>query len=189
MKKIAALILVLTTTFSLVHAQDEEKKKGFDKSKLFVGGNFGMTFGDYTLINVSPQLGYRFNQYFATGAGFNFQYASLKQRDFNGNPVYKTSQDVIGLNIFGRVYPFRQFMIQAQPELNYVFGKQKYYGPPSQTTKLDASIIPSLLVGGGAVFPGGRGAFIASIFYDVLQRPNSPYSNQPIYNFGYNFGF
>ncbi|MFI5133333.1 MAG: hypothetical protein ACHQEB_03300 [Chitinophagales bacterium] len=195
MKKVLVLLFLLTTAAYFSHAQDEQKKKGddqkkgFDKSKLFLGGNFGMSFGDYTLINVSPQLGYRFNEYFAAGAGFNFQYASLKQRDIYGNPLYKTSQDVIGMNIFGRVYPFRQVMLQAQPELNYIFGKQKYFGPPAQTTKLDASIVPSLLLGGGAVFPAGNSAFIASVFYDVLQRPNSPYSNRPFFNFGYNFGF
>lgn len=190
MKKCLLLTSMLMLAFSFSHAQDNDgKKKGFDKEKLFVGGNFGLTFGDYTLINVSPQLGYRFNRYLAAGTGINFQYASVKERDFYGNPVDRISQDVVGLNIFGRVYPFRQFMLQAQPELNYIFGKIKYYNPSSKTN-LDAAIVPSLLLGGGVVFPGaGNGAFIASIFYDVLQRPNSPYSDQPIFNFGYNFGF
>ncbi|HVT84397.1 MAG TPA: hypothetical protein VHD35_04300, partial [Chitinophagaceae bacterium] len=174
------------------HAQEEDKigkKKGFDKSKLFIGGNFGMTFGDYTLINVSPQLGYRFNQYLAAGAGINFQYVSLKERDYyTGDPIDRISQEVIGMNIFGRVYPFRQLMLQAQPELNYIFGKIKYYNPPSKTN-LDAAIVPSLLLGGGVVFPAGNGGFIVSIFYDVLQKPNSPYSDKPFFNFGYNVGF
>jgi hypothetical protein len=201
MKKLLFLLFVLTHTFYFSVAQDKKEKparkteniqsdgkKGFDKSKLFFGGNFGLTFGDYTLINISPLIGYRFNEYFAAGAGFNFQYASLKERFSNGDPYSKISQGVLGLNIFGRVYPFRFVMLQAQPELNYVFGKIRYYIPPSKTN-LDASIVPSLLLGGGAVFPSGRGTFIASVFYDVLQRPESPYYKQPIYNFGYNFGF
>mgnify|MGYP001556863353 CR=1 FL=1 len=191
MKKLLFLVLLVAAIGKFSHAQDEnknEKKKGFDKSKLFVGGNFGMTFGDYTLINVSPQLGYRFNQYLAAGAGINFQYVSLKERDYyTGDPIDRISQEVIGMNIFGRVYPIRQLMLQAQPELNYVFGKIKYYdGTPS--TNIDASIVPSLLLGGGVVFPAGNGGFIISVFYDVLQKPNSPYSDKPFFNFGYNVG-
>jgi hypothetical protein len=191
MKKLLLFVILVAAIGTFAHAQDEntnEKKKGFDKSKLFVGGNFGMTFGDYTLINISPQIGYRFNQYFAAGTGINFQYVSLKERDYyTGQPVDRISQGVIGLNIFGRVYPFRQLMLQAQPELNYVFGKIKFYdGTPS--TNIDASIVPSLLMGGGIVFPAGNGGFIISVLYDVLQKPNSPYSDKPFFNFGYNFG-
>jgi hypothetical protein len=196
MKKILFLLFLVVAIGKFSHAQDEKKndpdnyreKKGFDKSKLFIGGNFGMTFGDYTLINVSPQLGYRFNEYLAAGAGINFQYVSLKERDYyTGDPIDRISQEVIGMNIFGRVYPIRQLMLQAQPELNYVFGKIKYYdGTPS--TNIDASIVPSLLLGGGVVFPAGNGGFIVSVFYDVLQKPNSPYSDKPFFNFGYNVG-
>ena len=40
-------------------AQDSDGK-GFDKSKLFVGGNLGLAFGTYTIINVSPLVGYHF---------------------------------------------------------------------------------------------------------------------------------
>lgn len=189
MKKLLLLLLLLCTLGKFSFAQDEnhsEKKKGFDKSKLFFGGNFGMTFGDYTLINVSPQIGYRFNENLAAGAGINFQYISIKERDYNGNPVDRISQGVTGLNVFGRVYPFRQLMLQAQPELNYIFGKIKYYNPPSKTN-IDAAIVPSLLLGGGIVFPAGNGEFIISVFYDVLQHTRSPYSNKPFINFGYNF--
>lgn len=191
MRKTLLLLFLLTAIAACSFAQEKESKaekhKGFDKSKLFVGGNFGMTFGDYTLINISPQIGYRFNEYLAAGGGFNFQYVSLKDRDYNGNALYRTSQQVLGLNLFGRVYPFRQFMIQAQPEMNYVFGKIKYYNPPS-TTHLDASIVPSLLLGAGIVFPAGHGGFIVSISYDVLQQANAPYSNRPFFSFNYSFG-
>ncbi|MCZ2460910.1 MAG: outer membrane protein transport protein [Chitinophagales bacterium] len=191
MKKVLLLLFFAVVAVEFSHAQiekNEKEKKGFDKSKLFFGGNFGLTFGDYTLINISPQLGYRFNDYLAAGAGVNLQYISIKDRYMNGDPYSKISQGVAGLNIFGRVYPARFLMIQAQPELNYVFGKIKYFNPPSRTN-IDASIVPSLLLGGGIVFPAGRGGFIVSIFYDVLQQPNSPYSNRPFYNFSYSFGF
>jgi len=185
------LTALLACTLTIAFGQDEEpaEKKGFQKEKLFFGGNFGLSFGDYTLINISPQIGYRFNQALAAGVGINAQYISYKNY-LNGQEYSKTSQGVTGLNIFGRVYPLDQLMLQVQPEANYIFGKVKYYtGSPSEI-KIDAKIVPSLLLGGGLVLPsGGSGAFIASVFYDVLQDPNSPYGARPIYNIGYNIGF
>jgi hypothetical protein len=192
MKKTCVLVAVLLFTINTLWAQegDDSPKQGFQREKMFIGGNFGLTFGDFTLINISPQLGYRFTDFFAAGFGVNGQYVSLRDRTFNGNLLSKSSQGVVGLNIFGRVYPIRNIMLQVQPEANYVFGKIRWYDSnPPQVYKTDAVIAPSLLLGGGAVLPSGRGAMILSVFYDVLQSENSPYGRRPIYNFGYNIGF
>lgn len=185
MKRLCFVLIFASVTHFLFAQDAPEEKKGFQKEKLFVGGNFGLTFGDYTLIDVSPQVGYRFNHHLAAGLGINGQYISEKFYDYN-QPAYKISRGVAGFNIFGRVYPIDQLFIQVQPETNYVFGNIKYYNPPLKT-KIDSKIVPSLLLGGGAALPAGRGAFIISIFYDVLQNTNSPYGARPIYNFGYNF--
>jgi hypothetical protein len=190
MKKLLLIPFLLLISLSLFAQTEEEKpeeKKGFQKENLFVGGNFGLTFGDYTLINISPQVGYRFSKLFAAGIGLNGQYVSFKERDFDGDLYRKVSKNITGLNVFARVYPLDQFFIQVQPEANYIFGKQTYYQPVKQEFKLDAVIAPSLLLGGGAALPAGRGAFIISVSYDVLQHNNSPYGKRPIYNFGYNF--
>jgi hypothetical protein len=186
MKKAVFLVLIVLSALSLF-SQEETNEKGFQKNKLFVGGNFGLTFGDYTLINISPLVGYRFNSWSAAGMGLNAQYLSVKER-YNGEVYRKTSQGVVGLNVFGRLYPIQQLMIQAQPEVNYIFGDEIYYQPTRQQYKMDAQIVPSLLLGGGIVFPSGKGAFIASILYDVLENPNSPYGKQPIINFSFNIG-
>jgi hypothetical protein len=185
------LVLFLSCFISSAQDQPEEEKKGFQKEKIFVGGNFGLAFGDYTLINISPQVGYRFSNLFAAGLGINAQYISVKDYYTNGQTFSKTSEGVTGLNIFGRIYPVDEIMIQIQPEANYRFGNIKFYdagGNLVQKTKADAVIVPSLLIGGGAVIPSGRGAFIASVFYDILQDKNSPYGARPIYNFGFNIG-
>src|SRR4051812_19764764 len=101
------LILLVMGFCSAVSAQYSEpprdpevKSGGLDKSKLFIGGNFGLNFGNYTLVNVSPQLGYRFNDYFAAGAGVNFLYSSLKT-EYSDGSEQKYNQGVAGLNIFG----------------------------------------------------------------------------------------
>jgi hypothetical protein len=188
-----AFILILFFSSLTSFAQDESSEggSGFQKEKLFVGGSFGISVGSYTFINISPQVGYRFNDFVAAGLGINGQYINSKTYYNTGQDYSKASQGVVGLNIFGRIYPINQLMIQVQPEANYVFGNETYYdisGRTIQTTKTDAKIIPSLLIGGGAVFPSGKGAFIASVFYDVLQDSRSPYSNKPIYYFTYNIG-
>lgn len=192
MNRITVLLMSFLFCSLVAVAQEEEPKKGFDRSKLFIGGNFGLSFGDFSNVNISPQLGYRFNEYLAAGMGINMQMISFKERDlYTGNPLRKTSQSVAGLNAFGRLYPLQQVMLQVQPELNYVWGKLNYYATANQQSqefKIDTKIVPSLLMGAGAVFPAGRGSFIASVFYDVLNNVSSPYGNKPIVNFGYNVG-
>src|SRR2546423_8304705 len=127
MKKASFLVLIVFSALSLF-AQEGTDEKGFQKDKLFVGGNFGLTFGDYTLINITPLVGYRFNHWSAAGIGLNAQYLSVKER-YNGEVYRKTSQGVVGLNVFGRLYPIQQLMIQVQPEFNYIFGDEIYYQP------------------------------------------------------------
>lgn len=183
---LAALLLTLFQMNAL--AQEEASHNGFDRDKLFFGGTFGLGFGsNNTLVNVSPQVGYRFNQYLAAGAGVNFIYSSYRYRYYS--PEYKESYGVAGLNVFGRVYPIEYLFLQVQPEANYSWGKYKFYdGTPDQ--KLEGKVVPSLLGGAGAAIPtGGRGAFLIMVQYDLLQDKRSPYGNRAFYNFGYNFGF
>lgn len=185
-----SLVFLLLFAFNAASAQDEEApvQKGFDKSKLFFGGNFGLSFGNFTLINVSPQIGYRFNKTFAAGTGVNFQYSSFRTRYENSIYDYKESYGVAGLNVFGRIYPIDFVLLQLQPELNYTWGKLRFYnGAPEQ--KLDGKIVPSVLAGAGAAIPAGRGVFLAMLQYDLLQQERSPYGSRVFYNFGYNFGF
>ena len=173
---------VLALVALTVKAQDEEepKEKGFKKENLFFGGNFGLSFGSYTLINVSPQVGYRFNRYLAAGTGINFIYSSSK---FFG---YRENYGVAGLNIFGRVYPIEQAFIQLQPEANYTWGKQKFDG--GTEVKLDGKIVPSVLAGAGVAIPiGQRGAMLVMVQYDILQQDRSPYGSNAFVSIGFNF--
>src|SRR6266700_331150 len=152
-------VLLMAVHFTATAQHEEEPKKGFDKDKLFFGGNFGLSFGDYTLINVSPQVGYRFNQYLAAGAGLNFIYSSIRYRYYPSTADYKNNYGVAGMNIFGRVYPIEFALLQLQLELNYTWGKVKFYdGTPD--AKLPGKMILSLLGGAVAVIPSRGGAFI-----------------------------
>ena len=176
--------------FSAVVAAQDEEKTTTTNNRLFAGGSLGLSFGNYTLINLSPQIGYRFNKYLASGIGFNLIYASQKDKDYYGRDLSKSVQGITGLNVFTRFYPVEKFFVQIQPEANYIFGNITYFqGNAPGKYKLDAQIVPSFLGGGGLVVPTGNGALITTVMYDVLQRLNSPYGNKPIVNVGYNFNF
>ena len=186
MKKLFGLIIIGIAFINVSMAQEDSDVKGFDKSKLFVGGNLGLAFGTYTIVNVSPLVGYHFSQMFAAGVGLNYSYYGYD------DGIYKYAQSYAGMSLFGRVYPLRQFFVQVQPEVNYVWGTQTpdpgYQGYP--TYKIPTQFVPSLLLGGGAAIPTGpNGAIMISVMYDVIQNPLSPYYRQAVYGFGYNIGF
>ncbi len=185
MKKIFSLLIIALTIMQNSTAQDTGSG-GFDKSKLFIGGNLGLAFGYATVINVSPLVGYHFSPMFAAGAGLNYSYYNYT------DPYYNNfKQSYAGMSIFGRVYPIQQFFIQVQPEVNYVWGSETYTGgnQDGPTYKIPTQFVPSLLLGGGAAFPAGNGAVTFSVLYDVIQNQWSPYYHQAVYGVGYNFGF
>lgn len=191
MKKIFVLACSLVIVSGICYAQDAPEKTGFDKSRLFFGGTFGLGFGSYsTAINISPLVGYHFSQMFAAGGGINYAYYNYKYYDAYGNNlIQRDIYSYLGLNVFGRLYPIPFAFLQAQPELNYVWGTQKYYNPDGEI-KIPSQFVPSLLMGGGAAIPaGGSGAITISILYDVIQNAYSPYYRQPVYAFGFTVGF
>lgn len=181
-------LLLLSLGACAQEGSDTAVRRGFRSENLFAGGTFGLALGTTTLVNLSPQIGYRFNRFLAAGAGVNFIYSAYKQRTVSGDPFRKESSTVAGLNGFGRVYPFRFAMLQLQPEMNYVSRREVFFQPERQRSSLGSSFVPSLLAGAGAVFPSGRSSMIISVFYDLLQREGNPYGTDPFLNFSYNFG-
>jgi len=164
------------------------ERKGFDPSRLIVGGTLGLTFGSYTNINVSPDLGYRFSDMFAAGITINAQYASEKWEYTNG--TVKNTYKVFGGGIWGRFYPLEMLFLHAQPELNYVSVKITDNTVDPKSTVKENHTVPSLLLGGGYSQPlGGSGsAFYIMLLYDVIQDEWSPYQNRPVFRMGFNIG-
>lgn len=196
MKKVLLVVAAVVCCTVSVFAQDDatqEDVKGFDRKRLFVGGNFGLTFGNFTFINVSPQLGYRFNDFFAAGIGINGQYTQNKYR-FNGTTQSRDRYGVAGMNVFGRFYPIQQAFLQVQPEMNYIWGSRVNYQLDSKHS-INGRIMPSLLLGAGAFLPaGGVGGFVIMAQYDVLNKagydynPSTPYGSNIFFSFGFNVG-
>ncbi len=176
-------------------SQDSLPAKKFDPRRLVIGGNIGATFGDYTFVNLSPQVGYMFNKYLTAGVGVNYVFSSIKYYRGQADYDYKYNYSYAGMNIFGRFSPVRFLFLSAQPELNYNWGKikynDKYYQLPDE--KVDGLFVPSFLIGAGAILsPSGRGGLMVSVQYDVIQYKKdglflSPYGNKPYLNIGFAF--
>lgn len=151
----------------------------FDRSKLEIGGGLGLQFGDYTVINVSPQVGYRLSPYFTAGAGFSYTY--YKDDYQLGRHTYDYNASYFGMNLFGRFYPIQYLVLSVQPEASRMWRTYDTSNGKEKETKF----VPSVLLGGGVRL----GPVTAMIKYDVIQDKNSPYSSKIFYSVGYTFSF
>jgi hypothetical protein len=192
MKRIFLAVIFLALG-QAVFAQEEEPRqeepqKGFNPRNVIVGGALGVAFGDYTFVNVSPMIGYRFSSMFAAGVNVNAQYSSGKTYGYNNTVIARNNYTMFGGGIWGRFYPLPMLFIHAQPEYNAISAKITEYDPDRREYK-DRYGAPSLLLGGGYSQPvGGNSAVTLMILYDVLQDKNTPYLNRPIISGGVNIG-
>lgn len=197
MKKVV-IVLALVSGFYAAQAQKEEregeeKKGGFKKENMFVGGNVNLGFSNSsTVLGISPYVGYSINKYLDVAVSTNVSYIS--QRDYfeYGDKIRQT---IYGPGAFVRIFPFKFVFAQAQYEFNFI----KYNYIPAKNSinysafrkGIDAG---SLLVGGG--YAGGREGVGSSFYYisvmwDVAGNSYSPYVDElnrslPIIRAGYN---
>lgn len=182
-------IAQMRVTDSLTNTEPLKEKKKFDPSNLVFGGNLGASFGNFTFINISPQVGYMFSPVITAGAGINYVYSSLKTQDLNGNDLYKQNFSYAGINLFGRFFPTNFLFVSLQPEVNYSWGKVTFENSDQPDIKQKTEWIPTLLAGAGIMLggSGGRGGFLLSLQYDLAQNPRSPYGTRPFVSMGVNF--
>lgn len=173
-KLLAILLLGLSSTY--IHGQSDSEKGSF-KDRLFVGGNMGLQFGDVTLIQASPLIGYKITEKFSSGIGITYMYLKDKR---SGIIPYET-------NIYGgRVFSQYRVIENAMAYSEFEVLNLEIYNVIEQAYKRDN--IYSLLVGGGYLMPiGSRSSLNVYLLWDVIEDTNSPYSN-PIIRIGINAG-
>lgn len=170
MKKIILVCLLVFSAIIGVHAQ-------FQMNRITFGGGVGLQFGDYTLINIAPQVGYNVSKYLNAGVGFTYTRYSDKYDD------YKLSNDYLGFNVYGRFYPIPYIVLMVQPEITRMW--QTLQHRPSNTKLKEEKFIPVCLVGGGLRI----GSITAMLQYDIAQNDDSPYGRRLFYSLGYTFNF
>lgn len=172
MKRILIAFILFAGLGTSVYAQ-------FSLSRLTFGGGVGMQFGDYTVINVSPQVGYNVTKKMNLGAGVTYSYFSEK---FD-HDRYKESNNYLGVNIYGKFYPIPYTVLMLQPEMTRMWRsvENRTTGDKVKNDKL----IPTCLVGAGLRF----GPVTAMLKYDLAQHDDSPYGDKLFYSVGYTFSF
>ncbi len=171
MKKFILFVIFITAGIT-ANAQ-------FQLNRLTIGGGLGLQFGDYTVVNVAPQVGYNFNKYLNAGAGFTYTYYSEKY----DNRQLKQTNSYFGFNLYGRFYPIPYIVLMVQPEINRMWMTTEAIrtGVKEKSEKM----VPVCLIGGGVRL----GPVTAMLQYDIAQNNNSPYGNRLFYSLGYTFSF
>ena len=149
------------------------KRSSFDPGKLEFGGNLGLQFGDYTIVNISPQVGYRFSDYFSAGAGLGYTY----YKDDRSSYDYK--EHFLSFNLYGHIYPVSFLIFSVRPEISRMWLTEEYNGHKYS----DEKFVPSVVLGGGLRV----GGMTAQIKYDVVQNKYSPYGDGFFYSIGVSF--
>lgn len=158
----------------------EESTSKFDARRLTFGGGFGLQFGDYTLVNVSPQVGYNFSDKFNAGVGLSYSYY---KDDYRSNFLkYEERRHYASFNLYARVYPIENIVLMVQPEASRVWYTAESQGFGQKYS--ESKFVPSVVVGGGLRF----GPMTAMLKYDLVQDSYSPYGDTVFYSIGYTFG-
>jgi hypothetical protein len=185
---VLASILLLISTGSFAQKNTD--------SRFFWGGNLGLMFGTYTIIDISPEVGYKVTERFHVGTGLTYTYYKYKiEGTYNGSSTtngYSFSTSIYGGRLFTRFYVLPNLFLHAEDEIiNLDLPDAPELYPHNPTLK--RLWLNSVLAGAGygyAFNVDGPALSIAVLFrvnhdkYDDFY----PYQN-PIVRIGLGFGF
>lgn len=145
-------------------AKHEDQKKSampFIK-KLYFGGTFGATFGNYTTITVAPTIGYRLRPSLYTGLKVYYTYS--KQKYGGDSHEYHN----YGVGTFLRYYTFKDLYLHVAPEyISYEY---------TTVDGSDREWVPYLWAGAGIRKKTSRRSWVSvHVLFDLLQNSNSPF--------------
>ena len=179
------------------------KPKGFDASRLVLGGGAILSFGTgYANLGLSPMVGYKITDNFAAGIGVSYQFYRNKYEQVGitnssgqliGTLVYDRKTSLYSANLWARYIVWRNFFVHVQPEILNVGVPNDIIIDPATgdyTVKEKRENIPAVLVGAGLRQPiSGTLSLYAMILYDAVQNINSPYYRNIDFRVGFNIGF
>ena len=191
-KKIMIVALCILS-INLCHSQNKTVVTNADlnPAPVFFGGGIVIGGGSGSFqIGLNPELVKSYNEYIDLGAAVNLYYSSFRSTNMDNSLNFKSNNTQFGLGGFIRVWPIKQFFIQAQPEYNWTFSNAKNL---SQGTAGSASVsAPSFLAGLGYGNRNENGFSYFSIMFDLINSQQSPYrmgqlTAQPIFRAGFGF--
>lgn len=163
-------------------AKTAEEKRKERLNRLRIGGNFGLQFGSYTYINISPTAGYLVaKNRLELGGGPIFIYQRYRYSN-----MYSYSFFVYGADAYARGFLYKGLYLEAR------------YDPVNKPSYFNADHrlwVHHLLLGAGYAAPIGKiGVVNISLMYNVLNNSESIYRGTfsdkvpLILNVGFGFG-
>jgi hypothetical protein len=156
--------------------------KKSEPSRIYYGGNIGLSFGNYFRISVAPLVGYVLSPQTSVGAKVAYEYIEDKRYDF------KKTYSNYGGSLFFRYRVIPQAYIHTEfAYMSYKYSVKTQLGDVDS----DRQWVPFLLVGGGYIQPISPSASLfVEVLFDVLNDPNSPYEKgSPWISIGVGVGF
>ena len=187
-RKIAniSLISILLLSFSAVaFAQDATQpapppQKKQAATKVYYGGEIGVSFGDYFSLSLRPLVGYSVTPKFSMGLKVMYQYVNDS----------RYSEDLTSHNYGGSIFSRYRFIPQIYAHAEYAFlnyERHTYYALPLPGgVRSERTNVPFLLLGAGFLQPiGGNAALNLEVLFDVIQDDASPYAKgEPFISIG-----
>lgn len=160
-----SLIFVLILTSFTLTAQEQRNLQQEENSftdNLFLGGTFGLSFGDYTSVSISPVVGYQLNPKTQLGMRLEYQYIS--------NNLYDYTYNQISNGFFGRYNIYNPIFIHAEFDFNWVEGVHYLDRGLNPTFETEWHFIPTLFLGGGVFYPASSNVNLyLEVLFEVLQ--------------------
>ena len=190
-----SFFIVLLSFATVAFAQDDDRPKPTKeegssfKDKVFFGGGFGVGFGNYTYVNISPIIGYRVTPRLSTALRFMYQYTTYDYYDYQAQETMNYSGNDYGIGGFARFMVYGPVYLQAEYEhLNY--DGLDYTGSYRST-------FDSFMAGAGIAQPVGRNVFLFftamyNFSYDNFNSNNvyrTPYDSPWVIRIGVTAGF
>lgn len=163
-----------------------EKPKVNWKEQVYWGGNVGLRLTNSgSLVDLSPNAGYKFTKYVSGGAQVIFTNITIKTNVTNG---FTYRYMFYGGGLFARVQTFNWLFLQAEYDILSV---------PDNFSIIDKKRAIADVALAGVGFKnqmGEKSCYYATIMYEFAPTPNSPYTYGPfqsplVYRFGFNVNF
>jgi hypothetical protein len=165
--------------------QKSPKKTFFEKDSLYYGGNIGLQLSSGgSLVDLSPNVGYKVVKYVSVGVQGIFTNLSVNYGGFNERYTF------YGGGVFLRVKPLNFLFLQAEYDLLSVPDHFSIGSGSVKRTLADVN-----LAGLGLRNQlGDNSSYYLLLMYEFLPTPNSPYTYGPfgsplVYRAGFNINF
>jgi long-subunit fatty acid transport protein len=179
----------ITLGFAFLPSANAQTNYGEDfKSRLYVGGTFGLGLGTVTNIDLSPMIGYNINDYFSGGVGMTYMFYSYNQ------PGQDVRTSFYGGRLFLRAVPLPQTLpgLYLHAEIENINNERYIADPVSGFYNLQRAWTPGILVGPGFRQQAGSNSyFTIGLYYNLLDdgtAESSIYNGPIVYRIGFIFG-